>query len=84
VTSQVSNSIADRVAAAFAAPSLDYAALLPLLIVFGAALVAVLVEAFAPRRQRFTAQVGVALVGLVGPGCRPRGSAQVAPYPARS
>jgi NADH-quinone oxidoreductase subunit N len=65
VTSQVSNSIADRVAAAFAAPSLDYAALLPLLIVFGAALVAVLVEAFAPRRQRFTAQVGVALVGLV-------------------
>jgi len=65
VTSQVSTSILDRAAAGFAAPSLDYAALLPLLIVFGAALVAVLVEAFAPRRQRFSAQIGVSLVGLV-------------------
>ncbi len=64
MTPQVST-LVDRAAATFAAPSLDYAALLPLLIVFGAALVAVLVEAFTPRRQRFTVQVGVALVGLV-------------------
>ena len=65
MTSQVSTSMLDRTAATFAAPSLDYAALLPLLIVFGAALVAVLVEAFVPRRQRFSAQIGVSLVGLV-------------------
>ncbi|MDQ5840983.1 MAG: NADH-quinone oxidoreductase subunit NuoN [Chloroflexota bacterium] len=36
-----------------------------MLIVFGAALIGVLVEAFTPRAKRYAAQVGVALVGLV-------------------
>jgi len=52
-------------AAAFTAPSVDYAAVLPLLLVFGAACLAVLVEAFVPRTRRLAVQVGVALVGLV-------------------
>jgi NADH-quinone oxidoreductase subunit N len=52
-------------AGGFTAPTVDYAAVSPMLIVFGAALVAVLVEAFAPRALRFTVQVGVALVGVV-------------------
>jgi NADH-quinone oxidoreductase subunit N len=52
-------------AAGFTAPSIDYKALAPLLVVFGAALVAVLVEAFAPRRSRFATQVAVSLIGLV-------------------
>jgi NADH-quinone oxidoreductase subunit N len=48
------------------APSISLAALAPLLFVFGAAAVGVLVEAFAPRETRHTAQVAVALVGTVG------------------
>src|SRR3954465_14591790 len=48
------------------APSLSAAALAPLLFVFGAAAVGVLVEAFAPRETRHSVQVGVALVGTVG------------------
>src|SRR5919199_5299009 len=49
-----------------AAPSISVAALAPLLIVFGAAAVGVLVEAFAPRERRHPVQVGVALLGTVG------------------
>jgi NADH-quinone oxidoreductase subunit N len=48
------------------APSISAAALAPLLFVFGAAAVGVLVEAFAPRERRHPAQVGVALLGTVG------------------
>jgi NADH-quinone oxidoreductase subunit N len=48
------------------APHLSFAALAPLLFVFGAACVGVLVEAFAPRESRHPVQVGVALVGTVG------------------
>jgi NADH-quinone oxidoreductase subunit N len=36
-----------------------------MLIVFGAALVGILAEAFLPRRSRYVAQVGIALLGLV-------------------
>ncbi len=39
------------------APSVDYAAVLPMLIVFGAAMVSVLIEAFVPRTYRFFSQV---------------------------
>jgi NADH-quinone oxidoreductase subunit N len=49
----------------FTAPTIDYAAVLPMLLVFGAALVGVLVEAFAPRAQRFVAQVWLTLLTLV-------------------
>ena len=49
----------------FVTTKINYGAILPMLIVFGAAMIGVLVEAFAPRTQRYAAQVGVALVGLV-------------------
>ncbi|SHN79929.1 NADH dehydrogenase subunit N [Geodermatophilus obscurus] len=48
------------------APDLSLAALAPLLFVFGAACVGVLVEAFAPRESRHPVQVAVALVGTLG------------------
>jgi NADH-quinone oxidoreductase subunit N len=50
------------------APPIDYAAIAPLLIVLGAACVAVLVEAFLPRYQRWPAQVALAIVALGGAG----------------
>ncbi|MGY1782346.1 NADH-quinone oxidoreductase subunit NuoN [Geodermatophilus sp. SYSU D01036] len=48
------------------APDLSYAALAPLLFVFGAACTGVLVEAFGPRDTRHPVQVAVALVGTLG------------------
>jgi len=48
----------------FEAPPVDYAAILPLLVVLGTALVGVLVEAFLPRRQRWPAQVALSVAGL--------------------
>ena len=48
------------------APAISLAALAPLLFVFGAACVGVLVEAFAPRESRHPVQVAVALVGTLG------------------
>ncbi|HET7398813.1 MAG TPA: NADH-quinone oxidoreductase subunit NuoN [Intrasporangium sp.] len=52
--------------AAFAQSNVDYLAILPLLVVFTAAIVGVLVEAFAPRERRHVAQTSVAVAGLVG------------------
>jgi NADH-quinone oxidoreductase subunit N len=46
-------------------PSIEYGLLSPMLIVFGVAVVGVLVEAFAPRRGRYPVQVTLALGGLV-------------------
>jgi len=51
---------------AIQAPDLSYAALAPLLFVFGAAAVGVLVEAFVPRAPRHRVQVALALVGTLG------------------
>src|SRR5215212_270664 len=48
------------------APDLSYSALAPLLFVFGAACVGVLIEAFWPRNSRRPVQVALALVGTVG------------------
>ena len=48
------------------APDLSLAALAPLLFVFGAACIGVLVEAFGPRERRHPVQVAVALVGTLG------------------
>jgi NADH-quinone oxidoreductase subunit N len=48
------------------APPFSFAAVAPLLFVFGAACVAVLVEAFTPRERRHPVQVAVALVGTLG------------------
>ena len=51
-------------AADFTAPSIDYGALSPILIVSVAAVIGVLIDAFAPRRLRWNLQVGVAVVGV--------------------
>jgi NADH-quinone oxidoreductase subunit N len=55
-------------AAPLSAPSIDYAALAPLLIVLTAACLAVLIEAFLPRHQRWPAQVVLSIVALGGAG----------------
>lgn len=49
-------------------PSIDYAALTPLLIVLGAACLSVLVEAFLPRHQRWPVQVTLGVVAIGGAG----------------
>ncbi|HEX5540051.1 MAG TPA: NADH-quinone oxidoreductase subunit NuoN [Micromonospora sp.] len=46
-------------------PPIDFAALAPILILFGVAFVGVLVEAFAPRRLRHPVQLILGLAGLV-------------------
>ncbi len=48
----------------FSKPSLEYVELLPLFIVFGAACLGVLIEAFLPREQRRVPQLVVTLGGL--------------------
>ncbi|GAA1315513.1 NADH-quinone oxidoreductase subunit NuoN [Pseudonocardia xinjiangensis] len=50
------------------APPIDYAALAPLLIVLAAACIAVLVEAFLPRHQRWPAQVTLSVVAIGAAG----------------
>jgi NADH-quinone oxidoreductase subunit N len=47
------------------APTIEYGELLPMLIVFGAAIIGVLIEAFVPRPPRHLLQVGLALVALI-------------------
>src|SRR5690606_25765493 len=56
---------ADLLAADFTSPTIEYGVLAPLLVVFGAGIVGVLVEAFVPRRFRYVVQVPVALLGLL-------------------
>jgi NADH-quinone oxidoreductase subunit N len=53
-------------AAAFETPSMDYAQVMPMLVVFGVAVLGVLVEAFMGRRMRHEVQLVLALAGLVG------------------
>ena len=48
----------------FEAPHIEYDTLSPMLIVFGLAIVGVLVEAFGPRSRRYLIQTVVALLGL--------------------
>src|SRR4051812_31536123 len=50
----------------FTAPTIDWGALSPVVIVLGAAIIGVLVEAFAPARARRTAQLTLALLAMVG------------------
>jgi NADH-quinone oxidoreductase subunit N len=45
-------------------PPINYAALAPMLILFGSAALGVLVEAFVPRGRRYPIQVGLGLVAL--------------------
>ncbi|MEU6202302.1 NADH-quinone oxidoreductase subunit NuoN [Micromonospora musae] len=46
-------------------PSIDYAALAPILIMLGAALLGVLVEAFVPRHRRHLVQLSLALLAVL-------------------
>jgi len=57
--------VTTALAAAFTPASIDYVAVLPMLIVFGAAMLGILVEAFAPRHVRYAANVAITLVGIV-------------------
>jgi NADH-quinone oxidoreductase subunit N len=52
--------------ATITAPSVSYHLVLPMLVVFGAGMLSVLVEAFAPRRARYGLQVGLTVLALVG------------------
>ena len=49
-------------------PAIDYGALLPLLVILTAACLAVLVEAFLPRYQRWPAQVVLSIVAIAVAG----------------
>jgi NADH-quinone oxidoreductase subunit N len=49
----------------FTLPEIDYAAIGPLVVLFGAACLGVLVEALVPRRLRHPLQLGLALVAVV-------------------
>jgi NADH-quinone oxidoreductase subunit N len=51
--------------ATFTKPSIVYSSLWPILVVFGAACLGVIIEAFLPRERRYLAQVSVALGALV-------------------
>lgn len=50
----------------FVAPEIDWLALAPLIVVLGAGVVGILLEAFVPARARRTVQIVVALAALVG------------------
>jgi NADH-quinone oxidoreductase subunit N len=52
-------------APAIPAPTIEYRQLMPMLIVFGAAILAVLVEAFLPRRGRYPSQLVISLAGVI-------------------
>jgi NADH-quinone oxidoreductase subunit N len=53
-------------ASAIPGPSIDYVAVSPMLVLFGAAAIGILVEAFVPRTRRFLVQVAVAALGVAG------------------
>jgi NADH-quinone oxidoreductase subunit N len=65
VTHQLLTSVAADQLPAIPFPGLAYHAVLPILIVLGAALLGVLAEAFVPRELRYEAQVSIAGVGLI-------------------
>lgn len=50
------------------APGIDFAAISPVLIILGAACLAVLVEAFVPKQHRWLSQVSLTVLALAGAG----------------
>jgi NADH-quinone oxidoreductase subunit N len=62
----VSSFLADG--ATITTPSVSYVALLPILILLGAAILGVVVEAVVPRAERFNVQVGLTLLAIIGSG----------------
>lgn len=59
------NALATATVDSFRAPHVEYGRLLPMLIVFGVAVLGVLAEAFLPRGRRYLPQVALTLAGLV-------------------
>ena len=55
-------------ASTFTAPQVEYRALMPMLVVFGAAAIGILIEAFLPRSRRYWAQVAVSVAGILVAG----------------
>src|SRR3954464_9103689 len=49
----------------FTKPTIEYAQLWPMLVVFGVACLGVVVEAFVPRERRYLTQAALAVAGLV-------------------
>lgn len=49
-------------------PPIDYAAIMPVLVILAAACAGVLVEAFVPRHWRWSAQVGLSLLAMIAAG----------------
>ena len=56
--------VAQEVSTTINSPSIAYSLIMPMLVVFGAAIVGVLVEAFVPARSRRLAGLAVALLGV--------------------
>lgn len=50
------------------APTIEWSLLLPLLVVFGGAVLGVIVEAFAPRSARYVLQTSIASIAIIGAG----------------
>jgi len=65
VTVALAAAPASVIAADFVPPHLDYAALLPMFVVFGASLIGILVEAFVGRRSRPMIQFWLTVAALV-------------------
>src|SRR5699024_11807245 len=61
------------------APEIDFGAISPVLIILGAACLAVLVEAFVPRGHRWLSQVTLSVVALAAAGIALGGYAAGAP-----
>ncbi len=61
----MSHAVLAAAATGFKAPDVNYAQLSPILIVFGVAVVAVLVEAFVSRRWRYVTQLVLSLGGVI-------------------
>jgi len=66
VTGTVAAALSPSVQATIAAPHFQYGLLSPVLLVFGAAIAGVLVEAFAPRALRRTMHIALTLGSLAG------------------
>lgn len=52
-------------ATGFSQTKIEYAAVVPMLVIFGVAMLGVVIEAFVPRRSRYVVQVAVTLLGLL-------------------
>ena len=64
----ISSVLAQAPVAPISAPAVDYAAVMPLLVVLGGACVSVLLEAFLPRHQRWPAQVALSVLVIAVAG----------------